>query len=62
MLPHQLRRLAKRASRIGIGRGGTPGGNSSGDIFLAINTANAMVTPESRVSSLAPRCRQRRAI
>jgi D-aminopeptidase len=45
MLPHQLRRMAKRAS-IGIGRGGTPGGNSSGDIFLAISTANAMVTPE----------------
>jgi len=45
MLPHQLRRLAKRAS-IGIGRGGTPGGNSSGDIFLAISTANAMPTPE----------------
>ncbi len=45
MLPHQLRRLAKRAA-IGIGRGGTPGGNSSGDIFLAISTANAMPTPE----------------
>ena len=45
MLPHQLRRIAKRAS-IGIGRGGTPGGNSSGDIFLAISTANAMPTPE----------------
>jgi len=45
MLPHQLRRLAKRAS-LGIGRGGTPGGNSSGDIFLAISTANAMLTPE----------------
>lgn len=45
MLPHQLRRLARRAA-IGIGRGGTPGGNSSGDIFLAISTANAMPTPE----------------
>jgi len=45
MLPHQLRRIAKRAA-IGIGRGGTPGGNSSGDIFLAISTANAMPTPE----------------
>jgi len=39
MAPHQLRRLAKRAA-IGIGRGGTPGGNSSGDIFLAFSTAN----------------------
>jgi D-aminopeptidase len=45
LLPHQLRRLAKRAS-LGIGRGGTPGGNSSGDIFLALSTANAMLTPE----------------
>lgn len=35
-----LRHLAKRAS-IGIGRGGTPGGNSSGDIFLAFSTAYA---------------------
>ena len=39
MAPHQLRRLAKRAA-IGIGRGGTPGGNNSGDIFLAFSTAN----------------------
>jgi D-aminopeptidase len=39
MLPHQLRRIAKRAS-IGIGRNGTPGGNNSGDIFLAFSTAN----------------------
>ena len=34
-----LRQVAKRAS-IGIGRGGTPGGNNSGDIFLAFSTAN----------------------
>ena len=39
MAPHQLKRLARRAS-IGIGRGGTPGGNSSGDIFLAFSTGN----------------------
>lgn len=39
MLPHQLARLAQRAS-IGIGRHGTPGGNNSGDIFLAFSTAN----------------------
>ena len=41
MMPHQLNRLAKRAA-IGIGRGGTPGGNSSGDIFLAFSVANPM--------------------
>jgi len=39
MAPHQLRRRAKRAA-IGIGRGGTPGGNNSGDSFLAFSTAN----------------------
>ncbi|MFC7395547.1 P1 family peptidase [Scopulibacillus cellulosilyticus] len=41
MLPHQLRRVAKRAA-IGIGRSGSPGGNNSGDIFLAFSTANEM--------------------
>ena len=39
MMPHQLERLAKRGT-LGIARGGTPGGNGSGDIFLAISTAN----------------------
>lgn len=39
LLPHQLKRLARRAA-IGIGRNGTPGGNSSGDLFLAFSTAN----------------------
>lgn len=37
--PIQLQRLARRAS-LGIGRGGTPSGNNSGDIFLAFSTAN----------------------
>ncbi|CAM5182413.1 Beta-peptidyl aminopeptidase BapA [Castellaniella defragrans] len=37
--PLQLNKLARRAT-LGIGRGGTPGGNSSGDIFLAFSTAN----------------------
>lgn len=39
LAPHQLKRLARRAA-LGIGRGGTPGGNSSGDLFLAFSTAN----------------------
>jgi len=39
MMPYQLTRIAKRAS-IGIGRNGTPGGNSSGDIFIAFSIAN----------------------
>jgi D-aminopeptidase len=39
LLPHQLRRLAKRAS-LGMARTGSIGGNGSGDIFLAFSTAN----------------------
>jgi D-aminopeptidase len=39
LLPHQLRRLAKRAS-LGMARTGSLGGNGSGDIFLAFSTAN----------------------
>lgn len=40
MAPHQLKRVARRCT-IGIGRNGTPGGNNSGDIFIAFSTANA---------------------
>jgi D-aminopeptidase len=40
LLPHQLKRLAQRAS-LGIARMGGMGGNSSGDIFIAFSTANA---------------------
>jgi len=39
LLPHQLKRIAKRAS-LGMARTGSLGGNSSGDIFLAFSTAN----------------------
>lgn len=39
LLPHQLRRLAKRAC-LGMARTGSLGGNGSGDIFLAFSTAN----------------------
>ena len=38
LLPHQLKRLAKRVP-LGIGRTGGFGSNSSGDIFLAFSTA-----------------------
>jgi D-aminopeptidase len=40
-----LRHVARRAA-LGIGRGGTPGGNSSGDIFLAFSTGNEREQPE----------------
>jgi D-aminopeptidase len=39
LLPHQLKRLARRAS-IGLARTGSVSGNSSGDIFIAFSTAN----------------------
>jgi D-aminopeptidase len=39
LLPHQLKRIATRAS-LGIARQGGFGGNSSGDIFVAFSTAN----------------------
>lgn len=45
MLPNQLKRVAKRAA-IGIGRTGTPGGNNSGDIFLAFSVANEKEIPQ----------------
>ena len=39
LLPHQLKRLARRAS-LGLARTGTSSGNGSGDIFIAFSTAN----------------------
>ncbi|CAF1539282.1 unnamed protein product, partial [Adineta ricciae] len=42
LLPHQLKRLARRVP-IGIGLVGGRGGNGSGDIFLAFSTANQQI-------------------
>ena len=39
LLPHQMKRLARRAS-LGLARTGTAGSHSSGDLFLACSTAN----------------------
>jgi L-aminopeptidase/D-esterase-like protein len=39
LLPHQLKRLARRVP-VGIGRVGGVGTNGSGDIFIAFSTAN----------------------
>ncbi|WP_109301238.1 P1 family peptidase [Aquimarina sp. AU474] len=39
LLPHQLKRIAKRVP-IGIGNVGGRGANGSGDIFIAFSTAN----------------------
>jgi L-aminopeptidase/D-esterase-like protein len=43
LLPHQLKRLARRAS-LGLARTGSVSGNGSGDLFLAFSTANPHVT------------------
>jgi D-aminopeptidase len=40
LLPHQLKRMARRAA-LGLGRMGSTSDNGSGDIFIAFSTANA---------------------
>ena len=50
LLPHQLKRLVKRAA-LGIGRMGGIGGNGSGDIFVAFSTANPGTDRESGVAA-----------
>ncbi len=50
LLPHQLRRLAQRAS-LGVAIVGGRGENSSGDLFLAFSTADA--TEASKLDDLA---------
>ncbi len=39
LMPHQLKRLARRAA-LGLSRTGSIAGNGSGDIFIAFSTAN----------------------
>ncbi len=55
LLPHQLQRIAQRAS-IGISKTGTPGGNNSGDIFLAFSTANSILRDEAMTSRRTMEC------
>jgi D-aminopeptidase len=40
LLPHELKRIAKRVT-LGLGRLGSISGDSSGDIFIAFSTANS---------------------
>jgi D-aminopeptidase len=50
LLPHQLKRIATRAS-LGVGRLGGTGANPSGDIFVAFSTANpGAAKPDANVS------------
>lgn len=41
LLPHQLKRVARRAA-LGLARNGSVSGDGSGDLFLAFSTANAV--------------------
>ena len=47
LLPHQLERIARRAT-MGLARTGATSGNGSGDIFLAFSTENAGVAAATR--------------
>jgi D-aminopeptidase len=47
LIPHQLERIARRAT-MGLARTGATSGNGSGDIFLAFSTANAGVAAAER--------------
>jgi D-aminopeptidase len=49
LLPHQLKRIARRVP-LGIGRTGGFGANSSGDIFIAFSSANRGAWKRSAVA------------
>jgi len=51
LLPHQLKRLARRAT-LGMGRTGGTSGNGSGDIFIAFSTANTEAFKGSGLATL----------
>src|SRR3989440_1629699 len=49
LLPNQLKRLARRVS-LGLARTGTISGNGSGDLFIAVSTANPNVVNPDQVT------------
>ncbi|MCA1651823.1 MAG: P1 family peptidase, partial [Acidobacteria bacterium] len=52
LMPHQLKRLARRAA-LGLARTGATSGSSSGDIFIAFSTANAGAAQSSDIAQVA---------
>ena len=52
VLPHQLQRLARRAS-LGLARTGATSGNGSGDIFIAFSTANGGAAASKDVAQVS---------
>jgi D-aminopeptidase len=51
LLPHQLERIARRAT-LGLARTGATSGNGSGDIFIAFSTANPKAASAPGVASV----------
>jgi D-aminopeptidase len=51
LVAHQLKRLARRVS-LGLGRDGSISGNGSGDIFIALSTANPGASATDHVVDL----------
>ncbi|MEX0976979.1 MAG: P1 family peptidase [Woeseia sp.] len=51
LLPHQLKRIAKRAA-LGVARVGSMAGNGSGDIFIAFSTANTEANQSDSVRNV----------
>jgi D-aminopeptidase len=51
LLPHQLKRMARRVS-LALGRMGSISGNGSGDIFVAFSTANPGASDPAKVVSV----------
>jgi L-aminopeptidase/D-esterase-like protein len=52
LLPHQLKRVARRAA-LGLARTGSTSGNGSGDIFIAFSTANPHADAEPGPNSVS---------
>ena len=51
LLPHQLKRLARRAS-LGLARTGSYSGDGSGDIFIVFSTANPDAAKSTGIAKL----------
>jgi D-aminopeptidase len=51
LLPHQMKRMARRAA-LGLARTGSVAGNGSGDLFVAFSTANAGAADKEGTTAL----------
>ena len=58
LMPHQLKRIARRAS-LGLARTGATSGNGSGDIFIAFSTANPGAAEKPEVAQVSMLSNQR---